>query len=131
MKILTIKRVSIIPKCTLGVLMDELQIPICVTLENPWIDNKPMVSCIPSGQYICNVIDSPKYGKSFEVKEVPNRTHILFHKGNIEKNTKGCILLGQYFGFYKGEPAVLNSTKTVEYFHSLMNGEAFKLNILT
>lgn len=130
MKTLTIKTVSMIPQCTLGVLLDELQVPICTTLENPWIENKPMVSCIPSGKYVCERVNSPKYGHSFEVKDVPNRSHILFHKGNIEENTKGCILLGQYFGFYKDQPAVLNSTKTMDYFHSLMDWQPFLLNIL-
>lgn len=68
---------------------------IIFTLENPWKDNKPYVSCIPEGRYEAIQHLSPKFGRSFYIREVPNRTEILIHPGNREKDTKGCILLGQ------------------------------------
>ena len=64
------------------------------TLENPWLNNEPYVSCIPVGYYECKRVDSPRYGNTFEVTDVEGRTHILFHWGNWEKNTLGCILVG-------------------------------------
>tara|TARA_R110000772_G_scaffold76180_1_gene164772 strand:+ start:1748 stop:2137 length:390 start_codon:yes stop_codon:yes gene_type:complete len=64
------------------------------TLENPWQNNEPYVSCIPEGDYICKRVDSPRYGNTFQVQDVEGRTHILFHWGNYERNTLGCILVG-------------------------------------
>lgn len=69
--------------------------PQLFTLENPWLDNQPMISCIPAGKYICRRVESPTYGSTFEVADVEGRTHILFHWGNYPKNTQGCVLVGQ------------------------------------
>ena len=66
------------------------------TLENPWEDNEPYISCIPAGEYHCERVNSPRFGNTFQILEVPDRTHILFHWGNYEKDTLGCILLGLY-----------------------------------
>ena len=68
-----------------------------VTLELPWRDNEPERSCIPPGTYACQRVHSPRFGDTFEVMAVPNRSHILFHKGNTTPDTKGCILVGEYF----------------------------------
>ena len=78
-------------EATLGVLFDdEWEV---LTLENPWRNNGPD-SSIPAGKYKCRRVNSPKFGTTFEVCQVPGRTHILFHAGNTEKDTLGCILLG-------------------------------------
>lgn len=89
---------------TFGVLLDD-QEPFCVTLEPPLIlqdDGKttPSISCIPAGIYISSRVDSPRFGNTFEVKDVEggHRTHILFHKGNATKDTLGCLLLAEGFG---------------------------------
>lgn len=68
---------------------------ICMTLERPWLDNKPNVSCIPSGIYTCNRINSPHFGETFDVSSVPGRSHILFHSGNTPADTEGCIIVGR------------------------------------
>jgi hypothetical protein len=64
------------------------------TLELPWNDNKSDESCIPFGIYQCKRVQSPKFGDTFEVCNVPNRSNVLFHRGNKLKDTHGCILLG-------------------------------------
>lgn len=67
-----------------------------VTLELPWRDNKRGISCIPAGEYICRRVDSPRFGDTFEVCDVPGRSAILFHAGNSAlKDTRGCILVGK------------------------------------
>jgi len=38
---------------------------------------------------------SPRFGETFEIKDVPGRSHILFHTGNTVEDTQGCILLGR------------------------------------
>jgi len=104
-----------------GVLMINGE-AFCVTLEPPDRDNQSNVSNIPPGLYPLVRIQSPKYGIVFEVQNVPNRTHILIHPGNFVEDTKGCIILAQYFGKLKGDRAVLNSGKTFRDFMHRMEG---------
>ena len=82
-------------------------------------------------QYICQRTFSPSFGTTFQVMEVTARTSILFHKGNHEGDTAGCILLGQYFDKLSShERAVLNSGLTFENFMMLMeNDYQFHLTI--
>jgi len=108
-------RVSYSKQGTFGVLLDE-DIPFCVTLERPWLNNKRNISCIPSGSYLCKRITSSKFGETFKISDVPGRSHILFHKGNISEDTHGCIILGEEFGFLKNEVAVLSSGRAFQEF---------------
>jgi len=42
--------------------------------------------------------------------EVPDRSNILFHKGNVPlRDSKGCILVGEQFQPVYGMPAVARS----------------------
>lgn len=90
--------------------------PFCNTLEPPDLDNQKNISSIPAGVYLAKRIMSPKYGETFEIADVPNRTHILIHPGNVVNHTKGCLILGQYFGKLMHRMAVLNSGKTFDLF---------------
>jgi len=70
----------------------------CDTLENPWIDNQRNISCIPEGQYKVR-LRLPRESATRDylhllVQDVPNRSYILFHRGNTAKDTSGCILVG-------------------------------------
>lgn len=104
--------------------------PFCITLERPWLDNQPNVSCIPTGTYGCKQISSPRFGETYKVLDVPKRTHILFHKGNRAQDSRGCILLGQYYGKINGDPAILNSAITVTSFMGDMSEqETFVLQV--
>ncbi len=114
----------------MGVLIDKIGLPVLCTLENPWLDNEVGISCIPNGEYLCQKVNSPRYKDVFEVKDVENRTHILIHAGNTEKDTRGCILVGEKFGFLDSVPAVLNSRNTLNYFHDLTGFNDFKLVII-
>ena len=60
------------------------------TLELPWVDNKPFISCIKVGEYLIN----KHKAMSIRVMSVPGRYGILIHSGNTNKNTKGCMLVG-------------------------------------
>lgn len=104
---------------TLGVMLLNGEC-FCCTLELPDRDNKANVSRIPNGEYIIEPHNSPHFGSVWIVLNVPNRSHILIHKGNTDDDTKGCILLGQYFGKLKGNRAVLNSGNTHNEFMRIM-----------
>jgi hypothetical protein len=81
---------------TYGVLMMH-DIPLCVTLERPWLDNKPKISCIPPGLYKCVPHSGEKFKDVWMLEDVPGRTAILIHAGNTTKDTEGCILVGRAF----------------------------------
>lgn len=105
---------------TLGVLKINKEV-FCVTLEPAdWMNAKD-ISSIPTGQYICNLYHSHKFGLTWEVVDVPDRELILFHPGNRTVDTKGCILLAQYWGKLQGHRAVLNSGKTFKKFMAIMD----------
>ncbi len=94
----------------------------CMTLERPDIENKPFVSSIPAQQYICKRIISPKYSECFEIQNVPDRDHCLFHPGNIVAHTEGCVIIAQHQGRLKENRAVLNSGNTYKKFMKVMEG---------
>lgn len=84
---------------TFGVIsVDETGIPLCVTLEPPWMNNRRDVSCIPAGNYTIMKIKSERFGATWAVMNVPGRGGIIFHRGNSLADTKGCILVGSSFG---------------------------------
>ena len=70
----------------------------CDTLENPWLDNQRNISCIPEGQYKVRLRlareSATRNYLHLLVQDVPNRSYILFHRGNTAKDTSGCILVG-------------------------------------
>ena len=130
MKTLFLKRVSTFGHGTFGVLLDGV-VPFAVTLEREWLDNRNNESCIPPGSYYCKRVNSPRFGNTFEVTNVPGRTHILFHKGNLDEHSRGCILVGEQFESLNGEPAVLRSGKGYGEFMDRLSGEdGFNLHIM-
>jgi len=100
------------------------------TLENPWLDNKHIISCIPSDSYVCSPYNGTKYKDVYKLEGVPLRSDILVHNGNTEKDTNGCILLGMSAGqMPNGEPAVLESKKAIDYLRLLIGKKQFILII--
>jgi len=71
----------------------------CYTVERPWVENKPFVSCIPEGCYDLAPTTFNRGGyRTLEVANVDGRTDILFHRGNTYADVQGCIALGTEFG---------------------------------
>jgi hypothetical protein len=133
---LKIIRVSLKHNATFGVFLRNDGVPFAVTLERPWMFNKPSVgdvpgSCIPAGTYLCKRVNSPKFGDTFEVTGVTGRSAILFHKGNINDDTRGCILVGEQFEPVKGKDGIVASAKGFEEFKTLTAGlNEFELEIV-
>lgn len=131
MTILTLKRFSSTDRGTFGVFLDEKGLPIADSVELPWKQNAPNVSCIPAGEYVCK---KSFYNKGnyevYELQNVPNRTDILIHAGNSILDIRGCILIGCGWGRLGQNPAVINSRDTLKSFMYLMKDEPeFKLVI--
>lgn len=89
-------------------------LPVCVTLEETWLQNLRNESCIPEGVYDVVKYSGTKYKDVWLIKGVPNRSAILIHWGNTERNTAGCILVGKYFARFGDRHGIADSKRTVE-----------------
>jgi len=114
MRLFTLKRKYRQDEATLGFIIDENKKEICKTLENPWLDNKPLVSCIPEGTYKVIKDNSGKF-QYWKILGVAGRDKIEIHNGNKEKDTKGCVIVGKNWAFMDDELAVNNSRKHLNY----------------
>lgn len=121
MLLLEIVRVGTSNRGTFGALRYR-QVAFALTLERPWEDNAQDVSCIPAGRYRCRKIRSPRFGDTYEVCDVPGRTHVLFHKGNFLHETKGCILVGEEFSGTFEKPFVASSERGFLELMKLLDG---------
>lgn len=102
----------------------------CLTLEPPDRENVADVSSIPAQQYVCSRVQSPRFGETFQIMDVPGRTRVLFHSGNTESDTSGCIILGTAYGMLGDERAVLSSREAFNAFMAMMDGrDDFHLTI--
>lgn len=95
----------------------------CYTVERPWFDNVPRVSCIPVGLYPLRVTRYNRGGyQTLLVANVPGRSLIKIHKGNTMRDVMGCIAPGFKLGM-SGDPpiwAVLNSGDAFQEWWELM-----------
>lgn len=96
----------------LGVPKGQPGMPLAVACERtyplPDAPNAQLLK-IPAGVHLC-VRDYFHRGRheTFEV-QVPSHDRLLWHKGNVEDDSEGCILVGRRFGLVAGHPAVLDS----------------------
>jgi hypothetical protein len=120
MKIVHIIRLEKSSEGILGALMIERRL-FCVTLER---DD----TFLKQGMYHCQRFHGSKWKNTFEI-EVPGHTAVLFHAGNIEADTAGCILLGATAGKLRGQRAVLNSGATFKAFMEHFQEDSFTLFI--
>ena len=99
---------------------------LCATVELPWLNNKPFISCIPDGKYTIKRYTSKKYKYAFEVLDVKGRYSILIHKGNYQRDTEGCILVGATHKDIDkdGYIDVTSSRNTIIALHSLIKDKA-------
>ena len=105
---------------------------ICKTVELPWRDNRPRVSCIPEGKYKLRKRTSPKFKEHFEVMDVKDRRFILFHPGNdAGKELRGCIApVMIHTGEGKGSFSKIALERMKDRLYPLMdNGHTVILNI--
>jgi hypothetical protein len=133
MKTVQIKIVSIIEQGCFGVLLIN-NIPICVTLwptfdKNEYGDFGMVLN--PGNTYHCHLDYYHKVGYVTYEIEVSGHDRVLFHIGNLEKNSLGCCLVGEEFGFMNGKPAILSSGRAFNEFMVAMNGiNEFDLEVI-
>lgn len=98
---------------TFGILQDSNRTTLCCTIERPWLDNQPDISCIPLGTYQFYRFLSPKNGDVWRSYDVPDRNAIEMHAANFASELEGCIAVGNAMGEIDGIPAVKNSIATL------------------
>jgi len=125
---------------TFGTLVGLTKSPL-YTCEEENHGNAPSISCIPAGVYRC--VRTHYHGgnyATFVITGVSGRPRILFHRGNSEEDTAGCVLLGVGFGTLmvrdedtgvRGRKlAVLRSVDAFEMFmHKLEGVDEFTLSV--
>ena len=122
--------------------ISENGIKICDTLELHEENNKKRESHIPIGKYLCKIVNSPKFGKVYEITNVPNRGNILIHSGNFAGDTDkgyrsdvlGCVELGNGYGIIEYAPGkkqfgILKSKLTFNLFMQYMKDLPFYLEV--
>lgn len=126
---LILRRSTYSRDCTHGTLQvvdaKGAQLVRVFTLELPWKNNKPQVSCIPAGKYRIKREYSPAFKRHlWELKDVPNRSEVKIHAANYVKELKGCIAPCLRLGDLDGDRIVdaLNSAKALQSIHDALVG---------
>lgn len=114
--------------CTIGTLEVDGRI-LCYTLEDPWLNNRPLESCIAAGEYNVDPFSGDRYQNVWQVQDVPGRSAILIHVGNTALDTQGCILVGKVVGELKGMRAVLHSARTLSNLKGIIGPNSFILHV--
>jgi hypothetical protein len=97
-----LKRTDFLADGIFGNLYDENNKLLFATLEHAFdsgAGDGSFAPKIPSGSYKCvrgqhQLAHMTQPFITFEVTNVPGHTNILFHQGNFNKDSEGCILLG-------------------------------------
>lgn len=101
------------------------------TLELPWLDNQPNVSCVHPSIYKAKKYNSPTHGLVVLLEDKFGRTWIEIHAGNFTHQILGCILPGDSIKYVNddGTPDVTNSKATLNKLMSMLPDE-FEISIM-
>jgi len=116
----------------LGKLYDDEGDQIAVTMEHSY-NSLPKLQ---AGVYRCqrgmhSLHSNPKPFETFEIMDVPNHTGILFHVGNYNDDSNGCVLIGRAcIGSAKG-CMLTSSQATFQRFMLDLDGvDSFMLTVM-
>lgn len=108
--------------------------PVCLERTYPVAESYPrgpQFVKIPPGRYLCRrtVYYTGGYD-TYEIAGVAGHSRLLFHAGNEELDSEGCILVGERFGWLGVRPAILQSRSGFREFMRLLAGRrAFELEV--
>lgn len=107
---------------------------IAVTLEHAYWINDKWLPKIPHGEYVCirglHRLERMKHDfTTFEITGVPNHTNLLFHVGNYNFDSDGCVLLGEEIEGPKSHYWIKNSQAAFQKFMLIQDMNLFKLTV--
>lgn len=108
---------------------------VCYTLEHAYQDDDGEYSPkLPDGDYKCiHGIHKLSHGptfETFEITKVPGHWGVLFHVGNFNKDSDGCVLVGTAITKVGGQSALGQSRVAFKNFMGLQAGvEEFILTV--
>jgi hypothetical protein len=110
---------------------------IAHTLEHAYLqDDGSYLPKIPNGTYTCvrgmHQLDGMTQPFStFEITGVQGHTNLLFHVGNYNSDSEGCVLLGLAVSWSGSHQIIINSKVTFTKFMQLQSGlDKFVLNVI-
>jgi len=122
---LKLERFAYLPNGTLGrIILSGKEI---FTLERPWLDNTPSISCIPEGVYKVKPDEEGRYTGYPELQDVPGRSEIIIHTANHVHQLEGCIAPGFQWSVSNLTPSVWQSKLALDLIRAV--GEEFTLEI--
>ena len=113
--VIKLTRFAVMPEGTLG----RMNFPSgaqLYTIERPWIENRPFVSCIPAGVYqleqdLTGRVHGPR------LRAVPGRSQINIHPANKPHELQGCIAPGLDWRVDYHTPMVTSSNEAMAIFN--------------
>lgn len=90
------------------------------TLEHAYRVGDVYAPKLPEGEYLCvkgtHRLEGMNHSfETFEVTNVPGHTGILFHVGNYNRDSNGCILLGSSYS-QSSPPMIIASNTAFRFF---------------
>jgi len=126
-----LKRIAIHEFGAFGVLLKN-NIPFAVTLERTfeWNDPDGYRVVVPTGMVLCNLSKYYKGGYPTYELQIEGHSRVLFHKGNKEEHSRGCILVAESFHNFGSQPGIANSAGGFKEF-MVLTGDvpAFNLEV--
>ena len=122
-----IKRIAILNSGAFGVLLHN-GVPFAVTLERTYDPGNTVK--IGNGFHECHRSRYNKGGyDTFEIT-VPGHDRILFHKGNTELHSEGCVLVAESFAVFGDKPGVaLSADGFAEFMKRAADADSFTLDV--
>jgi len=120
---------------TIGELSEASHGFICYTMEPSLSDFAPS---IPPGKYDLKPHNGPRFkntwaivgnGITHQPEKGSIRSAILFHAGNLDDATKGCVLVGLSIGRLQGEHAILQSQAAMTALRNVLGTSPANLTI--
>lgn len=93
--------------------------PFAASVERTFEDGRPIVR---NGRYLCRRDYFHRGGyETFEI-QVEGHDRALFHRGNTEADSMGCVIVAESFGVLYGRTAILQSLAGFAEFMALARG---------
>ena len=100
------------------------------TIELPWRDNAPNVSCIPTGDHQAFWAWSPRHGRAVYHVAAEGRAGVEVDVANWSSELRGCLAMGRKIAKFPGKGwGITNSRSSRRAFHQLMGRRPFVLRI--